>query len=254
MKKPKKFSEKIYHRMRYPKKIYSTLADKYLVREYVSNTIGDKYLIPLYKYCDNLSQEILDDLPDSFVIKATHGAGFVRIVKNKHDEDFSSLIAEVNSWLTKDFSRVADELHYKSIKPRLVIEKAMLDNGIPPADYKIHVFRKSESSKPYIFFQVIGGRFDEVQQDFFLEDWTPAPFKRKGAKQLSDAGLISKPECIDELIDISKKLSEPFEYARVDLYIYRGSPYFGEITFTPFCGNYKFEPKSWDATLGEKFG
>ncbi|MDH2373878.1 ATP-grasp fold amidoligase family protein [Cobetia sp. 3AK] len=251
---PKKFSEKIYNRMRSPKIEFSRLSDKFLVRDYVAKIIGDKYLVPLYTCRSKLDLNIIQDLPESFVVKATHGAGFVKIVKNKKEENLSNLIEEVNGWLSKDFSKVGDELHYRNIEPKIVIEKALLKNGNPPADYKIHVFRKSRHDEPYIFFQVIGGRFDDIQQSFFLEDWTPAPFTRKSAKSIQDPELLEKPNCIDEMIDIAKRLSEPFGYCRVDLYVFDDAPYFGEMTFTPFCGNYVFEPKKWDSILGEYFG
>lgn len=240
--------------MKYPDIEFTRLSDKYLVREYVKEKIGEKYLVPLYKHCQKMDLAVLQSVPNSFVVKATHGAGFVRIVKDKSKEDLNDIIENVNSWLTDDFSRVTDEMHYKNINPTIIIEEALLNDGTPPADYKIHVFRKESHEKPYIFFQVIGGRFDELQQNFFLEDWMPAPFKRKGAVNLTDPGLLKKPECLNEMIHIAEKLSEPFGYCRVDLYIHRGSPFFGELTFTPSSGNYEFEPKEWDSILGEKFG
>ncbi|MDL2192667.1 ATP-grasp fold amidoligase family protein [Cobetia sp. LC6] len=251
---PVKFSEKIYHRMRFPKKEFSDLSDKYLVRDYVTRKIGEKYLVPLYECLDKLDQDVINRLPDSFVIKATHGAGYVKIVKDKNKESHSTLIREVNSWLNKDFSTVVDELHYKDIQPKIIVEKALLINDTPPADYKIHVFRETPNAKPFIFFQVIGGRFEELQQNFFMEDWSPAPFIRKGSQSIKNSNLLIKPKCLEEMIDIADKLSKPFGYCRVDLYIFEDSPFFGELTFTPSSGNYVFKPKKWDTILGHKFG
>lgn len=70
--KPLTFSEKTNYRKLHPLDIYSTLADKYSVREYVSKKIGSKYLIPLQCLLSNG-----DDFPElngKYVAKTTHGS------------------------------------------------------------------------------------------------------------------------------------------------------------------------------------
>jgi hypothetical protein len=37
------------------------------------------------------------------------------------------------------------------------------------------------------------------------------------------------------------------------LYNVNGRVYFGELTFTPAAGNFKYTPESWDLTHGEKW-
>ena len=50
--------------------------------------------------------------------------------------------------------------------------------------------------------------------------------------------------------EIAKKLSEDFDYVRVDLYNIDGNIYFGELTFCDSGGFEKFTDKKWDFKLG----
>ncbi len=63
---------------------------------------------------------------------------------------------------------------------------------------------------------------------------------------------ISKPENFNEMLEIAKKLSEDFVFARIDLYNIKGKIYFGEITLSPNSG---FDPditEETDLMFGEK--
>ena len=59
------------------------LADKYEVRKYVEERIGPEILPKLYYVTINPSDIPFEELPDKFVIKPTHGSGWVRIVTDK---------------------------------------------------------------------------------------------------------------------------------------------------------------------------
>ena len=64
----------------------------------------------------------------------------------------------------------------------------------------------------------------------------------KGDEKIEPPDL-EKPERLDEMLDIARKLSADFPFARIDLYYVEGEIYFGEITLTPNSG---FDP---DITL-----
>ncbi len=238
--------------MRFPQPIFSIIADKIEVRCYIDKAVGKKYLVPALLVCDKVHVDIFDRLPESFVMKANHSAGQVRIVTQKSCEDLGELSALANSWLESDFSKTAKENHYKKIKPKIIFEQALLSNGQPPADYKFNVFNPKDGSAPYIFIQHIQDRLGETTQDLYLEDWSPAPFARRG--QRSSGERVSRPAELDEMLLVAKKVSEPFGYLRVDFYLHEGRIYIGELTLTPAGGNYTFAPSEWDEVLGEKFG
>lgn len=82
---PRKFSEKLQWLKLYdrnPK--YSTMVDKYEVKEYVSKIIGDKYIIPTLGVWDKFEDIRFEDLPEKFVLKCTHDSGGLAICKDKN--------------------------------------------------------------------------------------------------------------------------------------------------------------------------
>ncbi|HSJ67346.1 MAG TPA: ATP-grasp fold amidoligase family protein [Anditalea sp.] len=250
---PKTFTEKLYCRLIKPLPIFSELADKVRVREYVKSMIGDEYLIPSYGVFEKITEEDVQKLPNSFVLKANHGAGFNLVVKDKSVESIPDIVEKANEWLKIDYSKVYNEIHYKKIKRKLIAEKALLKNGNSPADIKIHVFSGKDGAEPFIFIQVMDERATHVKQSFFLEDWTVAPFKREGSDPITNLELLKKPQQLDDLLMLAKKLAKPFGYARVDLYMFENSIFFGEMTFSGAAGNLRMEPDHWDEKLGEKF-
>ena len=54
---------------------------------------------------------------------------------------------------------------------------------------------------------------------------------------------FEKPELFDDIINISRLLSTPFEFVRIDLYIGIDGIYFSEFTFTPLNGKQEFSDK-----------
>ena len=64
--------------------------------------------------------------------------------------------------------------------------------------------------------------------------------------------LIPKPVCLSQLIEIAEKLSKPFPVVRCDLYVIKGKPYFGEMTFTSLGGTMNFYTDEELLRMGQK--
>ena len=62
---------------------------------------------------------------------------------------------------------------------------------------------------------------------------------------------IEKPESLDLMLDICRKLSKDIPFVRVDLYLVKNKVYFGELTFYPASGFGRFEPEEWNSILGK---
>lgn len=78
-------------------------------------------------------------------MKANHGSGFVKIVRDKAETSYQELRTLADRWLATDFSRTGRERHYRAIQPRLLFEALLLDEqGNIPADFKIHCFNPEE--------------------------------------------------------------------------------------------------------------
>ena len=77
---PKAYNEKIQWLKLYDRNpLYTTLVDKYKVREYVKQKIGDRYLIPLLGCWSNPDDIDFESLPDRYVLKCNHDSGTVII-------------------------------------------------------------------------------------------------------------------------------------------------------------------------------
>lgn len=249
--RPKRYSEKIFHRMRHPLPVFTQLADKVAARGYIASVVGEQYLVPAFFSCDHVTRHTFDTLPDTFVMKASHSAGQTKIVLDKRTEDLDALAALAKSWLRSDFSVRQREKHYQKIPPRIIFEQALLSRGEAPDDYKFNVLNPVGSAEPYVFVQYVHDRFKDMTQDFYLEDRTPAPLRFRGLKPSGNP--LPRIDALDEMLAISKKLAKPFGFLRVDCYFHEGRVFVGELTVTPGAGMYALSPPCWDKSLGEKF-
>ncbi|MDC2889244.1 ATP-grasp fold amidoligase family protein [Psychrosphaera algicola] len=250
LEKPKTFSEKIQWRKIYDRNsLYVVCADKYAVRDYVSEKIGKRYLVPLigsYKTANDID---FDNLPNQFVIKASHGSGWNIIVKDKKYFCESKAKKQLNKWLIKNFYPRKREWQYKDIQPRLVVEEMLTDStGSIPADFKFHVFNSGAQKE--IFIQVDSDRFGDHTRDYFDQNWNLLELRNKYP---NSEKLPEKPVNLAEMLVLAEKLATDFSFVRVDLYSVGNKVYFGELTFCPEAGFARFEPESVDLEWGEKY-
>ena len=83
----------------------------------------------------------------------------------------------------------------------------------------------------------------ERQWNFMPEKGSLHPCKETDA--------VKRPECLDEMIEVARKLASDFPQCRVDLYVLGGKRIvFGELTFTGGNGCNAFYPQSFNDELG----
>lgn len=229
--------------------LQSIVSDKYFVRDYVKDKIGEEYLIPLYGNWMNFNDINFDELPEQFVLKCNHDSGGLAICKDKNTFDIHKARKKINHSLKQNFYYIGREYQYKNIIPRIICEQFISDDGNVPMDYKIYCF----NGKPDVIL-VCKGRFKndshKAEYLYFDQDWNFLPLNY-GDDKLTNVN-ISKPENFNEMLEIAKKLSEDFVFARIDLYNIKGKIYFGEITLSPNSG---FDPditEETDLMFGEK--
>ncbi|GAB5097352.1 ATP-grasp fold amidoligase family protein [Caballeronia sp. GACF4] len=247
---PETFNEKILYRCLFPDPRYADLADKLNVRDYVQRKVGKQYLTEIIATPERFTREEFDSLPISFVMKANHGSGFVKLVRDKAETSFEELDALAREWLITDFYRIARERHYRTIKPRIFFEELLLDSsGAVPADIKIHCFFNGRDSQPTIYIALISDRFGEHPRgDMYDGNWNRLDIAI-GHYPRSEVAA-PRPQCFDELISVAVSLAEGFEYVRVDLYAPDDRILFGELTFTPGAGVFPMHPDIVDYEWG----
>lgn len=246
LKNPQKFSEKLFSRMIFLNRKnnyqFTRLADKYLARTYVSSRVGDEYLIKLLWHGKDPYKIPFERLPEQYVIKTNHGSGSVIVINGKVDK--LDVTRRLSDWLKTNYYWVAREYHYFHIKPQVMIEEYLENVDLSaPLDYRFWCF----NGTPEII-QVDNHAHDI--NPFFDTHWNQLDLSYREGATLP---AIKKPTNLEEMLTVSARLSADFDFVRVDLYNISGKIYFGELTFTPVAGGFKFQPESWDLKLGQKW-
>lgn len=245
---PKTFQEKLQWLKLYNRKIiYSTMVDKYKVKDYVSNIIGKKYIIPTLGVWDNANDIDFENLPDKFVLKTTHDSGGVIICNDKSQFDRQRVISILNNRLLNKVFFSNREWPYKNVIPRIIAEEYIeMPDGKEMIDYKIYCFNGVPK-----YIQVIQNRATDETIDFFDIRWNHQEFTGLTKKCKKSKEEIIEPKNLKEMITIGAKLSVNIPFVRIDLYNISGRIYFGEITFFPLSGLGSFTPAIWNEKMGD---
>jgi hypothetical protein len=232
---PRSHQEKVQFRKLYGNHaFYASVADKYGVREYVAKRIGTEHLIPLLGVHESLRADMFDDLPQRFIIKATHGCKWNQVVLDKSRLDIDATVRHFNRLLKKRYGYGGGERHYNFIKPRVVIEALLQDrDGGLPWDYGFFCY-----NGPGGFDYSFGIGSPKGKAATFTKDWEML------SSTLTEEELAPhlKPANFEAMVEIAKTLSAEFDFVRVDLYSVEGRIYFGELTCTPHRGYGAIEP------------
>jgi len=245
---PVEFNEKIqWYKVFYHPKILNQLVDKFAVRAYVEEKIGDKYLNEIYGVYENPEEVPFKDLPNQFVIKATHTSSHNLIVSDKKKLDTNAAIKLFKKWLGKNqYYRTGQEWAYKDVKPRLIAEKYLKeDSRSSLIDYKFYCFNGVAK-----FLEVHLDRIDNHKRGFFNLDFKPLPFRYVPIEK-SITNKIEEPSNLDEMRKLSEILADTFPYVRVDFYSIKGRAIFGEMTFYPSDGRKDFIPDEYNKIIGD---
>jgi hypothetical protein len=230
LKNPQSFDEKLLWLMLYWRhQLKSQCGDKYAMRSYVKER-GLEHILPELHGVYLHSNEIdFDVLPQRFVLKCTHGCGFNIVCKNKKKLDIEEAKQKLDEWMKVDFSKAYGEIHYASMKPRIICECYLddLDNELP-CDYKVYCFHGKVHCTMACTARSLNG---PANYDLYDRQWkNKLPYSKSSL--LADRN-IPKPDAYDEIIRSAERLSQPFPFVRVDFYSIKGKAVLGEMTFTP---------------------
>lgn len=243
---PKTYNEKLQWLKLYDRKeLYTVLSDKYLVREYVSKKIGEQYLIPLLGVWDTPQEIPYDKMPKQFVLKCNHDSGSVVICHNKNTLDIEQTNKKLSKALKRKYYLKSREYNYKNINKKIVAEMLMHDQKDKElTDYKFFCFNGVPK-----FIQVDTGRFSDHVRNFYTTGWDFIDVQY-GCKNDRNR-ILPKPHKLDEMLKLSRILSEELLHVRVDFYISNGKVYFGELTFHHGGGFMQLKPFEYDIEWGK---
>ena len=245
LRKPKTFNEKIlWIKLNYRNRLLIQCTDKFLVRDYVRSVLPEDALVPLLGVYERAQDISYSALPDQFILKANHGSGWNVLCRSKSSFDHQTATIKLSKYLRSNFYNVQREWAYKEIKPQIICEALLLDDeGNIPKDYKVYCFNGEPK-----FLQVHYDRFTEHTTNFYDLDWHRMPCALKYPNHAERNS--SPPEALSKLLTIAQRLSTPFPFVRVDLYVLGTRVFFGELTFYPEAGIGKFLPPEYDYIFG----
>lgn len=247
-KNPKTFSEKLQWLKLYDRKPeYTTMVDKYAVKEYVASIIGEEYIIPTIGVWDRPEDIDWDSLPQKFVLKTTHGGGGsgVVICKDKATFDNTAAIKKLKKSSGKCIYKSLREWPYKNVPKRIIAEQYLLLEGNNELnDYKFFCFNGKVK-----FFKIDFDRFTEHRANYYSLDGKLLEFGEKAYPIRFDIE-VDFPKSFNQMILIAEKLSVGLQFLRVDFYDVNNRIYFGELTFYPSSGIKEFTSIEWNKKLG----
>lgn len=220
------------------------MVDKVKVKEYVAEKIGDKYIIPTIAVWDSADEIDWDVLPSQFVMKCSHDSGGIIICKDKSKLDKKKAISIMSKGLKRRYFKQNREWPYKDVTPRIIVEAYMVDeSGYELKDYKFFCF----DGVPRLV-QIDFDRYTNHKRNVYDTEWNLLDLLIKFPK--GHERVFVKPNNYEEMLYISRKLSEGIPHVRVDLYNVNGRIYFGEMTFFHGSGLEEFTPEEWDERIG----
>lgn len=218
------------------------LTDKSEAKKYVRDLLPELKVAKVYDIRERFEEIDIQNLPNTFILKTNHACKTHKRVENKE-----TLLADGNLYngYKRAFNRCLKinyaffncfELNYKNIKPKVYAEELLKSkNEYQHPEYFVWCFN-GEPCIIQVYLNVSSN--EEVRYAFktFDLNWNETEiFDEPRAP-----GKHEKPLFFDEMIEYSKILSKDFKFVRVDFMSFDNRLYFGELTFSPSSGFFRF--------------
>ncbi|MCG6871684.1 MAG: hypothetical protein LJE84_05280 [Gammaproteobacteria bacterium] len=252
------FSEKLQWRSSHPdpRVNYARWVDKAAAKEQVRGRIR----VPRnYAVVDDPRDIDPTALPDSYVMKATHGWNMslqvvegVALGSNRQAQppgtpaDASLLQRQAAEWIYSkaEWQRQARERHYQLLRPRILIEEYL-----HPIDHELNLFlfegRCRFALALYRTFRPKG----RVRVRLFDGDWKPLAPSCEEVERKWEHDAPPTPVPPRNLLDALAQICGHLGHVRADFIVVEGKYYLGEFTFTHNAGQAGFVGR-YEAELG----
>ena len=225
--------------------LLTLVSDKLRVRDYVAEIVGPHYLVPLLWSGDSPEHIPFGSLPPKFVIKASHGSSYNILVMDQAKLNRHKVKLTLSKWLSENYCQdyfIGAEWGYKNIRPSILVESFLKEQGRAPKDYKLYCF-----SGRVEFMTVHFDRFENHTTKSFGRDLGPHEFHYHFDQYNARFEL---PDNAAEMVEVAESLSGRFDFVRVDLYNIEGQIWFSELTPYPGGTTTRFLPLRQDYALG----
>ncbi|MCZ2860217.1 ATP-grasp fold amidoligase family protein [Blastococcus sp. VKM Ac-2987] len=180
----------------------------------------------------------------AWVLKPNHRSGLVRFGASSDVID-AATVAATRDWLRDDQSVLLGEWAYSQARHLFLVEEDIAGGGGPLDDYKFLVFHGEVAA-----VQVDRGRFTSNHtRSYYTPDWEHVPVQLV----VPSGPPTAAPANLAAMLHAAEVLARPFDFMRVDLYSTGDAVWFGELTPYPSGGVMRYEPRSFDEWLGDRW-
>lgn len=231
------FCEKIYIYRNYLNETHALYTDKLSAKRIVKDICGDRIRVAkVIRVLEGPDDLVQSDLDPCNIIKSAHGSGWnITITENTDIEKCKRLL---RSW---NICYSTAEKQYTYIKPKFFIEEKIKDKLLGQTGDAVVYMIRCIRGKPIS----IGIKYKRCMNnyDMGLNILETGSEKLPFQVDFDDIG-------INDMLQLARLLSEPFEFVRIDFYVSEGGIFFSEFTFTPNGGNRVFT-KEVEYALGK---
>lgn len=232
---------------------WSILADKFAVRQFVKEKGLGPLLVPIYGHWANANDIDFETLPNTFVLKDSHGSGTNIVVRDKTLLNQKKIRKTLNRWLHTKYGVAGGEVHYNGIEPCVIAEELLVDSkksfSDSLVDYKVWAF----DGKPYSIWACYNRTRECAYVAQYDLDWNYHPEYSRFTGHYRDGGnVVPKPSTLSQMLEAASILSKGFPEVRVDFYEVNGKLYFGEMTFSSAGGHMDFYTDEYLLELGNQ--
>ena len=245
---PKNLNEKmLFLSLRTDTTLWTRCADKYEVRGYIEEKGLKNILIPLIGVWNKVEDIDFNQLPNEFVLKATHGSGDILVVTDKSKINIPEIVETFKKDLSHRYGALESGHHYMRIIPRMIAEELIKNDSetsrgsFSLIDYKLWCF----NGKCHYIWACANRDEHSTEVMTYDREWNAHPEYSIFEDGYRHGEILPKPKNLDGMIKVAEKLSEEFPCVRVDLYNVNGKIYFGELTFTSYGGMMDFHTEEF---------
>lgn len=236
---PVLYSDKIQWRKLFDRNpLFPVFLDKIAVRGHVERTAPELKLPELLWTGADPGAIPFEALSGRCVIKPNCRSGAHYFIRSPADVNPGRILELCRKWLAGPFGQSKREWGYRDVARRIMVEE-FLDNHPDrdhTRDFRFHVYDGRVHLITVADSRIEGtGRTPLGVNTYYDRDWRQLPYFNTSFQSAVAAG-IPRPPQMDALIAAAEKLGSGIDHLRVDLYLVKDEPCFGELTVYPLSG------------------
>lgn len=218
--------------------------DKVVMRAVVQRVLGPDHVLPLIGVWTNADIIDWSVLPERFVLKSSHGSGYVALVRGAAERDIVRLTSKARDWLATDYYDTSLEWGYRGI-PRRILAEPLFQGPAGSLLIEAEVYTFGGLAALVRFVRGEKGAPDRRERWY---DRDGRALQMTIGSPLGDFE-ISQGELV-RIISAADALAANTTQLRVDILLTETGHKIFEITPYALAGHANFMPNSWNNRLG----